>query len=67
VRESGQSMGLNNRVGKTIAHAKMLISEKESEDRGKIDHFEEGEKRIASLLNLPPDAQLDPVLSITDC
>jgi hypothetical protein len=41
----GQSMGSNSRVGRTIAHLQILISEKESEKRRKKGQFEGGGKR----------------------
>ena len=50
-------MGLNGRVGRTMAHIKVLIFEKESEEKGKRGHFEGGGKRTPSLLNLAPTKQ----------
>ena len=47
-------MGLNLRVGRRIAYLKVLISEKESEEREERKHFEEGGKKAPSLLNLAP-------------
>jgi hypothetical protein len=52
MRAAGKSMGLNGRVGRIIAHSKVLISGKESEERGKRRHFEGGGKRPPCLLNL---------------
>ncbi len=46
-------MGLKGRVGWTIAHSKVLISEKESEEEEKRGHFEGGGKRTPSLDNPP--------------
>jgi hypothetical protein len=37
-----------------MAHLKVLIFEKESEERGKRGHFEGGGKTTNSLLNLAP-------------
>ena len=42
------------RVAKTGGRLQMLIFEKESEERGKREHFEGGGKRTPSLLNLAP-------------
>jgi hypothetical protein len=39
-------MRLNGRVEWTIAHSKVFISEKESEERGKRGHFEGGGKEL---------------------
>ncbi len=47
-------MGLNGRVEWTVSPSKVLISEKESEERGERGHFEGGGKRTPSLLNLAP-------------
>ena len=47
-------MGLNGGVGKMGAHLQIPIFEKESEEKGKREDFEEAEKRAPSLLNLAP-------------
>jgi len=47
-------MGFNGRVRGTIAHLKVLNSEKKSEERGKRGLLDGGGKRTLSLLNLPP-------------
>jgi hypothetical protein len=39
-------MGLNGRVGWTIGHSKVLISENKSEERGERGHFEGGGKEL---------------------
>jgi len=60
-------MGLNGGVGKMGAHLQIPIFEKESEEKGKREDFEEAEKRAPSLLNLAPTKSDDrPVLKSID-
>ena len=50
-------MGLNGGVGKAADHLQVFICEKESEVRGKREHFEGGGERTPSLLNLAPNIE----------
>ena len=47
-------MDLNGRVEQTGAHWQVLIFGKESEEKGKRELLDGGEKRTPSVLNLPP-------------
>ncbi len=58
-------MGLTGRVEWTIGQSKVVISEKESEERGERGHFEKGGKRTPSPLNLAPRELLLTELQIS--